>query len=45
MSINGKLFFIIEGENDVYEILNEDGTIVKDEEIEAIVFNHMMRIK
>mgnify|MGYP001545971728 CR=1 FL=1 len=44
ISINGKSLKIIEYENERYEILYEDGTIVKDEEIEAKVFNHMMQI-
>jgi len=42
--IDGKMYFIIESENRVYEILNEDGTIVKDVEIEAKVYNHMKKL-
>jgi len=43
ISIKGKIYQIIEFEGQGYEILNEDRTIVKDEEIEAKVFNYMMR--
>ncbi len=45
ISVNGKIYKIVEFEDDNYEILNSDGTIVKDEEIEAKVFNFMMSIK
>lgn len=41
LSIDGRLFHITETNEGTYEILNEDGTIVKDEVIEAKIFNHM----
>ena len=45
VAIHGKTYHVIEGEDSAYEILNDDGTIVKDEEIEAKVFNHMVNIR
>ena len=44
ISLKGKLYRIVCSEDDSYEIINEDGTIVKDEEIEASVFMHMSNI-
>jgi len=43
--INGSMYTVVEGDDSNYEILNEEGTIVKDEEIEARVFNYMMHIR
>lgn len=43
--INGSMYTVVEGDDSNYEILSEEGTIVKDEEIEARVFNHMMYIR
>jgi hypothetical protein len=45
LSIDGRLFYVAETDEGMYEILNEDGTIVKDEVIEARIFNHMMSMK
>ncbi|MCP4134037.1 MAG: hypothetical protein GY754_23905 [bacterium] len=42
VSINGNIFLIVEHGKEQYEILNEDGTIVMDEVVEAKVFNHMI---
>jgi hypothetical protein len=36
---------VAETDEGMYEVLNEDGTIVKDEVIEARIFNHMMSMK
>ncbi len=43
--INGEMYTVVERDDSNYEILNEEGTIVKDEEIEARIFNHMMHIR
>ncbi len=43
--IHGAMYIVVEGDDSNYEILNEEGIIVKDEEIEARVFNHMMHIR
>jgi hypothetical protein len=45
LSLGGKLFYVAETDEGMYEVLNEDGTIVKDEVIEARIFNHMMSMK
>ena len=43
--INGAMYTVVEGDDSNYEILSEEGTIVKDEEIEARIFNYMMHIR
>ncbi len=43
--IHGAMYTVVEGDDNNYEILNEEGTIVKNEEIEARIFNHMMHIR
>lgn len=43
--IDGKTYTILDHEDGTYEILNQDGTIVKDEIIEARVFHYMMNLE
>jgi hypothetical protein len=45
VAINGKIYTITDYGDDRYEILNPDGSLVKDEEIEARVFNYMTGIR
>jgi hypothetical protein len=45
ISIRGNIYQIYELGEDGYEILDEEGMIVKDEEIEARVFTYMIGIK
>jgi len=42
LAVKGKIYHIIEYDNAGYEIISEDGTIVKNEEVEAMIFNHMI---
>ena len=42
--IQGHLYHVVEY-GDAYELLHEDGSIVKNEQIEAILFNHMFAIE
>jgi hypothetical protein len=41
---NGRLYQIVEYDHH-YEILSDAGAIVKDEQIEAVVFNHMIHFR
>lgn len=45
ISVKGDIYRIVELDDGRYEILNTDGTIVKDEEVEAHVFNYMTFIR
>ncbi len=45
ISIRGKIYCLTEFNDETYIILNDDGTILKDEEVEAMVFNYMMGMR
>ncbi len=42
LSVKGQIYNIVEYNDAGYEIISEDGKIVKNEEVEAMVFNHMI---